>query len=152
MTEKTLSVAVQYTRQAQALAHVRPYLNREPVSNEIELWLAIEALPEADHHRVEVHARVAGRNPAGELCFEASCIVEGIVATQGLDGEELQVALRNIAAPSVMGTVRSVLTSVSGSTGYGPLVLPPLSIEAVAALAPPPTVRPTAALNEPNEV
>jgi preprotein translocase subunit SecB len=137
MTEKTLHVAVQYTRQANMVTYVRPYANREGLSNDIGLAMVIEALPEPNHHRVEVHAQVAGRNAAGVLCFEASCIVEGIVAHAGLAGAELDDALRNIAAPSVFGTARSVLTSVCSGTGYGPVVLPPLSVEAVANLQPP---------------
>ena len=143
MSEKTLHVAVQYTRQAHAVAHVRPYANREPLQNEVSLALSLEALPEPNHHRVELHAQVRGVNRSGALCFEASCIVEGIAAYQGLEGQELDDALRHIAAPAVMGTVRSVLTSITSGTGYGPIVLPPLSVEAVANLAPP--AAPTAA-------
>lgn len=137
MTEKTLSVAVQYTRQASAVAHVRPYQNRGPLASEVGLALVVEALPEPGHHRVELHGRLASKNQEGVLCFEASCIVEGIVTVQGLEGQELDTALRHIAAPSVMGTVRSVLTGLSAGTGYGPIVLPPLSVEAVANLQPP---------------
>lgn len=139
MTEKNLQVAIQYTRDAHAVAHVRPYLNKTQLNNEITLSLVVEPLSEPNHHRVEVHAQVACRNASGTLCFEASCVVEGIVAYQGLEGPELDTALRHIAAPTVMGTVRSVLSSVSNGTGYGPVVLPPLSVEAVARLAPPST-------------
>lgn len=138
MTEKTLHVAVQYTRQAKAVAHVRPYANREALTNEIGLAMVLEVLPEPNHHRVEIHAHVVGKNASGVLCFEASCIVEGIVAYEGLEGAELDTALRNIAAPSIVGTVRAVLTSVSSGTGYGPVILPPLSVEAVSKLQPPP--------------
>lgn len=141
MTEQTLNVIVQYTRRAQALIHVRPYDSKLPVAAEINLGLTLETLPVEGHSRVEIEARVTGKNTAGVVCYEFSCVIEGIVVHAGLDGVELDIALRHIAAPAVMGAVRSALATLSGGTGYGPVTLPPISVEQVAALQPLTSVR-----------
>lgn len=140
MTEKTLNVIVQYTRQAQAVLSVRPYEVKTPVSAEIQLGLTTEPLDQPGHHRVELQALVTGRNTEGVTCYQYSAAVEGIVASSGLEDEELDTALRFIAAPAVFGGLRSVLTSLSSGTGFSSVVLPPLSAEAVSALQPLPAV------------
>lgn len=140
MTEKFLNVAIQYVRHTEARAHVRPYQNPHPLNNDVALWLDVEALPEAGHWRVEVEAHVSAINSVGTLCFEASAAVEAIVVAGGLTDEEVQAALRFSVASALVGNVRVALSNASAGTGYGPLVLPPMEAERVAALPPRPVI------------
>ncbi len=140
MTDKFLTVAVQYVRHASAQAHVRPYQNRHPLQNDVGLWLDVEALPEEGHWRVEVEAHVSAVNSEGVLCFETSAAVEAIVVVGGLTEEEVQSALRHNVASALVGNVRVALSNASAGTGYGPLVLPPMEAERVAALPPKPVI------------
>ena len=136
MTTKVLRVAVEYVKSAQAVAHVRPYENASPLSNGIDLSLNIEPLPEAGHWKVELGAGVHSTNADQVRCFEVSCELEAIVVTQDLSEEELDQALRFSVAPALMGTARTLLTTLSANTGYGPIVLPPIESARIAALAP----------------
>jgi hypothetical protein len=141
MTDQTLNVIVQYTREAQAVIHVRPYDSKLPVSPEIKLGLTLSQLPVEGHSRVEVEARVTGINTAGVLCYEFSCLIEGIAVSTGMKEAELDIVLRHIAAPAVIGAVRSAMTTLSGGTGYVPVMIPPVSREQLALLAPLPSLR-----------
>jgi len=136
MTEKTLRVAVEYVKEASAVAHVRPYANKFPLSNGIDLGLVLEPLPEEGHWRVELRVAVSARNSQDVLCFEAACAVEAIVVARGLSPEELDQSLRFGVASSLMGSARALITNLSSNTGYGPLVLPPIEAARIAALAP----------------
>lgn len=136
MTEKSLRVAVEYVKQACATAHVRPYANKLPLTNGLDLGLVIEPLPEENHWRVDLQVAVSARNSEDTLCFEANCALEAIVVTRGLDAEELDQSLRFSVAPALMGSARALITNLSSNTGYGPLVLPPVDAARIAALAP----------------
>lgn len=136
MTEKTLRVAVEYVKEASAVAHVRPYANKLPLTNGIDLGLALEPLPEEGHWRVELRVVVGARNSQDVLCFEATGVVEAIVVARGLTDEELDQSLRFGVASSLMGSARALITNLSSNTGYGPLVLPPVEAARIAALAP----------------
>lgn len=137
MTEKTLAVAVQYVRHASANALVRPYQNKSALRNAIDMTLLTQPLPEPDHWRVELEVEVSATNAEGLLCFEAGCAVEAIVVTKGMDAEEAEQALRYTVGASLLGNARALLSSVTANTGYGPVVLPPITAERVARLPAP---------------
>ncbi len=137
MTEKTLAVAVQYVRYATANALVRPYQNKSALRNAVDMTLLTQPLPEPDHWRVELEVEVTASNAKELLCFEAGCAVEAIVVTKGMDAEEAEQALRYTVGASLLGNARAILTSVTANTGYGPVVLPPITAERVARLPAP---------------
>lgn len=140
MSEKTLSIPVQYVLHANVTASARPYELKEAVANSVELWLDTQALPQADHWRLVLEARVTGRTAQGAVCMVTSCAIEAIVVVAGLEPDETTDVLRFMAAPSVLGSVRSLLASLTQGTGLGTVVLPPYSAEAIGALPPKPIV------------
>lgn len=132
---KTCNIRVQYVRAVSAVAHVRPYQNRFPLSNAIAVELSTEALPEAGHHRLELGVTVTGTNSEGVLCFEVSSVHEAIVVHENLTEEELKAMLESRMAGLLLGNVRVSISNASAQTGYGPVTLPPLSNDQLRALA-----------------
>jgi preprotein translocase subunit SecB len=132
--DKSARIVAQYVREVFARAHLRPYENRQPVANGIDGSLRFEALPEAGHWRVELELGVKAVNTDQVLCFEAGCHVEAIAFVQGLEAHEIEPVLTHTIASLLMGNVRAAISSVSQSTGYGPVTLPPLSPEQLASL------------------
>jgi preprotein translocase subunit SecB len=138
MPEKSLKVPIQYVLLAEVKTFARPYDLKEAITNSIEMWLNTEALPQADHWRLVLEAKVTGAQPDGTVCIVASCAIEAIVVTGGLEPDEVTEVLGHMAAPSVMGSIRTQLALLTQGTGLGTVILPPFSAEAIAALPPKP--------------
>lgn len=135
MTDKTAQIVAQYVSHVFAQAHVRPYENKSALSNQVTGELHIEALPEASHWRLTIALSVSGHNAQGVPCFETGAEVEGIVFMSGLADEEIEPVLLNNIAPLLVGNIRAAITTAAMSTGYGPVVLPPMSSAQLQALA-----------------
>lgn len=140
MENKVLRVIVQFVKESSCKVFVRPYLNKSPVQNETQVAVVIEPLPEENHWRVEVSAKVRAINAEGALCAEGTGTVEAITVAVGLTAEELDESLRFGIAGAVFGSVRAVLSQASTNSGYGPWVLPPMSVNSLAELSVPLTV------------
>lgn len=135
MTEKTANIVAQYVRRVFTQAHVRPYENKHPLSNNITGHLTFEALPEAGHWRVDLELTVQGVNAEGVLCFEAGCAVEAVALLQGLEPDEIEPVLTHNIAGLMVGSVRTAITNASLATGYGPVTLPPMAADQLETLA-----------------
>lgn len=135
MSEKSAHIAAQYIRRVFCQAHVRPYDNKHPLSNNITGHLTFEPLPEDGHWRVDLELAIQGVNAENVLCFEAGCGVEAIVFLQGLEPEEIEPVLTHNIAALMVGTVRTAITNASLATGYGPVTLPPMAAAQLESLA-----------------
>jgi preprotein translocase subunit SecB len=133
--DKTCNIVAQYVQALYATAHIRPYDNKSPLSNQISVELTAEALEQPGHHRVELSVSVEGTNGDGVLCFEAGSAIEAIVAHTNLTEEELAAMLEQQIPGLLLGNIRAALSTATMQTGYGPITLPPLSGEQLLALA-----------------
>lgn len=134
MNEMTVQIVAQYVRNVFATAHVRPYENKSALSNAITGRMSVEPLPEEHHWRVEVELTVQGANADNVLCFETGCQVEAIVFAAGLQAENAEAVLTEQIAGLLVGNVRAALTTASLSTGYGPVMVPPIAPSRLTAL------------------
>ncbi len=115
MTEKNCNIAAQYFKAVFARAELRPYEVKGALSNAI----AVE---------IRVDVTVEGTNAEGALCFEAGASIEAIVVESGnLEEDELAFMLHQQIPGLLLGNVRAAISSATMETGYGPVVLPPLS-------------------------
>jgi len=135
VSEKTAQIVAQYITRVYSQAHVRPYENKHPLSNDITGSLKFEPLPEDGHWRVELELGLQGVNSEDVLCFDAGCAVEAIVFLQGLEPEEIEPVLTHNIAALMVGTVRTAITNASLATGYGPVTLPPMAAAQLESLA-----------------
>lgn len=134
MSEKTLSTPVQYVLHAGMETFARPYELSSKLTHHSQLWLDIEALPQENHWRLIVSAQVNGIAEDGTLCMGVSCAYEAIVVVGGMSPAEVDQALRLVAAPGVLGSVRTLLTTLSLGSGLGAVILHPLSPEQIGTL------------------
>lgn len=135
MQDKTCNIAAQYVSHAYATAHVRPYENKLPLAQSIEVELTVDGLPEEGHHRLQLDVAVTGTNSDGIVCFETGASIEGVVIERNLNEQE-RFQMLNMNLPGLLlGTARSVITTMSLQTGYGPIVLPPLSGDQLFVMA-----------------
>lgn len=135
MQDKTCNIAVQYVSHAYATAHVRPYDNKHPLAQAIDVELSVEPLGDEGHYRLQLDVAVTGTNSENIVCFETGASIEGIVVERNLeDAERAQMLNKNMPG-LLLGTARSVITTLSLQTGYGPIVLPPLSGDQLYTMA-----------------
>jgi preprotein translocase subunit SecB len=134
MSDKSLSIPVQYVLRSSIETLARPYEIKSGVKNTFDLWLDVSPLPQENHWKVVVEAQVMGRAHEDTPCMISSCAIEAIVVVGGLTPQEVDEVLRQVAAPSVLGSVRSLLSSLTQGSGFGTVILPPLSIEQIASL------------------
>ncbi|KWU17848.1 protein-export chaperone SecB [Burkholderia cenocepacia] len=135
MQDKICNIAVQYVSHAYATAHVRPYDNKHPLAQAIEVELNVEPLADEGHFRLQLDVRVTGTNSENMVCFETGVSIEGIVVEKNLTDEERAQMLNKNMPGLLLGTARSVITTLSLQTGYGPIILPPLSGDQLFAMA-----------------
>lgn len=125
----------QYVVHAAFVPQARPYRLKTAIRPQVELFLDVQALPEAGHHSVVVSARVTAKTPEDVEAYRVEGAVEAIVlAPLDVSKETLSEILRMDAGASVLGSVRALLTSLVQGTGFPALVLPPLSSAVMARL------------------
>lgn len=134
MTDKTLLVPVQYVLHSSTEAFVRPYELSSGLLSTTKLWLEVSPLPQDNHWKLVLEAEAIGRTADNTVGLVTRCGIEAIVFIDGLTDDEVQPTLRLVAAPSVLGSVRALLASLSQGTGLGTVLLPPMSAEQVNAL------------------
>lgn len=135
MSDKICQIAAQYVCHAYATAFVRPYENKHPLSNTIDVAIEREALPDAGHHRVQLTVTLSGVNTDDVTCFEAGVSLEAIVVERNLTDAELDTMLTRNMPGLLLGTARVTIETISQQTGYGPVTLPPLSGDQLLALS-----------------
>lgn len=134
MTNPTVAIAAQYVQSVHANALVRPYQNKSPMGNQVSGEMNIEALPEEFHWRLTLGVGVLGVNQEGVPCFDCGCTMEAIVVAVGMDEAQVRHELVNTVASLVFANIRTQLSTVSLATGYGPVTLPPMSADRLAAM------------------
>jgi preprotein translocase subunit SecB len=122
-----IPLLAEYTRAAHLTTHIRPYDNKTPVQNKIEGELRLARLGTTTHWRVLLKLKVEGHNAEGQLCFDAACEMEAILDLAKVGDEERAVALTQTFPGLLTGSIRSALSTMAYNSGYGPLVLPPIS-------------------------
>jgi preprotein translocase subunit SecB len=129
MNNPSLSVAAQYVRYSLFETEIRPYELKSEVRTDLAVGLSVSPLPDDGHYRVELsvvlRADTASQGPA----YVSKIGVEAIAVLSGIPDEEVTPLLKTTLGPNLLGAVRVILTSISASTGYGPIVLPPFSAE-----------------------
>lgn len=134
-THKHFNIAFQYVKGGHFVRHQAPYGKPFQLSNHLELALRHEALPQPEHHKVEVEARVRCTDADGSPVFEVWACVEGIALVAGaLDETALNDVLCREVGSALMGCARTQLTLLTQSTGFAPVVLPPLMASKLSLL------------------
>lgn len=134
MTDKALSVPVQYVLYASTEALARPYELNDRINNNIQLWVNVDPLPQESHWRVVVHSQVLGNDSQQNLVMTSAVAIEAIAVLTGFEPEQCVSVLKSTVATSLLGSVRTLLQTITAGTGMGPVVIPPLSADQVAAL------------------
>lgn len=134
-THKHYQIAFQYVKGSRFERHQAPYGKAFQLRNNLELAVRHEPLPQPEHHKVEVEARIRCVDAEGKSVFEVWTCVEGIaLASAGLGEEGVKTVLTSEVAASLFGTVRTQLTALTQGTGFAPVVLPPLSASKLSLL------------------
>jgi preprotein translocase subunit SecB len=138
-THRHYQIAFQYVLNASFTGRIKPYEVKAPLRPELSLYLAVGALPQPLHHRVELTAAITATT--GEVeAYTAEVRIEAVVVvSEGLLGEDLQATLRTEVAAALAGSLRSTLSNISQGTGFAPVVLSPLSASQLTLLAEPPS-------------
>lgn len=120
-------IAQQYTSEASVSTPIRPYQAKGPLRQEIELFIEHAALPESEHYRVELTLALRTVGADDKLHQMARVRLEAIaIASAGLTPEELIQTLKVSVGGALLGSARTLITSLTANTGYGPTVLPPV--------------------------
>lgn len=150
MTVQTFNhyrIVAQYNLKNEFSAFVKPYKLRQAFRNDVGLYLQDEPLPEADHFRVEMTIRLEGKNDDGLVYFASSTVEAIVVLASGMEPKDITDTLRTEVAASLLGSLRSNVSTLFLGTGLPPLVLPPLEPKALSnlpkapaeSIAPPPS-------------
>lgn len=133
-----LHVVARYVRDQAFKSYTAPYLLAQAVKAQLELRTTAEPLPEAGHWRVGLQARLTGTNAdlsAGqEPRFVAHCEQECVIYVAGLSAESLEHVLRVQVPGQLVGFARSLLSSLTTDTGYGPMHIPPMTDAGLSAV------------------
>lgn len=132
MSQKSLQVPVQYVVESGTQTYARPYELKAPIQNSIQIWLDVEKLPQVNHWKLNLGCQVTGTSEE-TLAMESNAEVEAIVVVTGMEEAEAIYTLRNVAAPAVLGSLRTQLAFITQGTGMGTVTLPPFSSDQVAA-------------------
>lgn len=135
MSDISLFIPMQYVLHSSAESFVRPYEITSGLSNTFELWLDIQPLTQVNCWSLVLEASVTGKLADSSIGLVTCCAIQAIVELKGIPDEEIDSILRMSAAPLVLGSVRSLLATLSNGTGLGTVVLPPMTAESVAALS-----------------
>lgn len=137
MQDKTCQIVAQYIQSLYATAAVRPYENKSPVRNAIQVELSSEGAGEPGYYRVELGVTVTGTNTDGVLCMDCGGVIEAIVKVDNLTDEEHEAMLMHSIPGTLLGNLRAAISTISLQTGYGPITLPPLTGDQLYAMARP---------------
>ncbi len=130
-------IAFQYALASQFTGFVRPYEAGGSGGTHVEMFLSDAALPQANHHRVELLLRLHAVTADGRPMFEASVHLEAIVLlAEGMTPDDQRATLRTEVAAALAGSARSTLTGLMAPTGFGMTVLPPFNPKQLALLPP----------------
>lgn len=132
MSDPVFQLIHQYVVAQHMTTHKRPYLVREGVTQELGLDAFAEKLPEPNLWRVTLELSCTGE-VSGELAFEVSSKVEGIVVSEGLSLEDTRNLLSQQIGTSLFATCRSQLSMLTAQSGYGPLVVPVIEAGRIAS-------------------
>ncbi|MDO9176970.1 MAG: protein-export chaperone SecB [Agitococcus sp.] len=124
---KKIPLLAEYVISSHLTTHVRPYENKTPVQNKVEGKLRLEHFKNTTHWRILLKLLVTGHNTDEVLCFDAACEMEAILDMEGIDEDERTLALTQTFPGLLTGSIRATLSSLSLQSGYGPLILPPIS-------------------------
>lgn len=124
-TKPILQIAAQFTKEATFLALVRPYENKSPVAVSFQTQAKHRALEHPGHWCVELEVTLTGTG-AEQVLYTAKLSQEFIIVANGLSEDELSGALRLQIPARMFAYARSQLATLSMTTGYGPLTLPPV--------------------------
>jgi preprotein translocase subunit SecB len=137
-THHHYQIAFQYVLNASFVGSVKPYEVKAPLQQQLTMHLAVEPLPQPQHHRVELTAHLTATTDDAPAYAAEVRIEAVVVASSGLLGSDLQATLRTEVAAALAGSVRSTLSNISQGTGFAPIVLPPFSADRLALLSEPP--------------
>lgn len=128
-----LSLIAQYVTGLSVETLIRPYQNKEALSIGIDVQVDTQQLPEADHWRVVLEVRVEGLNASKDKCFLAKAAREAIVVTDAPEEARARVLAQGVLV-YLFASLRSDLSASMMATGYGPVVLPPLTSDQLQAM------------------
>lgn len=134
MTDKTFSIVAHFVKSSRAQTFIRPYLQKESLHSDLALYLDWQSLDSSGDVAVTLKLEVVARTPAKAAAYSFECEFEGIAHIENISDVELPDLMEQLAAPSLLGYARSVITALSAQTGYGPVVLPAIPAESVKAL------------------
>lgn len=129
------TIAHQYVMHARFAAAVRPYRVVGALSPQVELFLDTTPLPEAQHHQVVLSARVIAKDAQGAEAYRVEAAIEAIVLVgAGMSEETLATVLRVDTGAALLGSMRTLLSTLLMGTGFPALLMPPLAAAAMARL------------------
>lgn len=132
MSDKQFSILYQYVVAQKLATPVRPYTLRSGVSQQIQLQLKSEKLPEDSYWRTELTVKVMAFQ--GEtLCCEAESTLEAITVINGFELDEVKELLAYQVAGALFASARQLISSLTIQTGYGPWTLPALNADVLAS-------------------
>lgn len=134
-------LAAQFITQQSFKATRKPYEMRTAVHQHLGMYLETAPLEHENHHRVTLSATVEGKDEAGVTVVHAQATVEAVVVVSAsLEEDEVARTLRADVCAALCGTLRTTLTTLHQGTGFPAMVLPPLSVQQLSQLPPPPQV------------
>lgn len=136
MTNTYLNIVAQYVRESRMTTSQRPYSITGALHSELDIYLDCRLLPEAGHGLALLRVEALMKTSSGEVAMQAVHEIEGIAVSKGLSPEELMEALRFNVAAALFGAARTGMHFLSLSTGYPPIILPPISADRLQRLPP----------------
>lgn len=110
---------------------VRPDQSEAPLQLELDIKKGSTGneSPEAGITTVWIEVAAGVRDAKAQLVQEAKVRVEAIIEYAGLDSDQLSLQLNRILPARLFATARLAVDSLTRSTGYQALVLPPVQWE-----------------------
>lgn len=128
-----LSLIAQYVTGLSVETYARPYQSKGGLSMGVEASVSTQQLPEEDHWRVLLEVSVEGVDAAQEKCFLVKAAREAIVVTDAPSEDRERVFIQGVLV-YLFASLRSDIGLAMLPTGYGPVTLPPITVDQLQSL------------------
>jgi preprotein translocase subunit SecB len=122
-----------YVKSLEVRALVAPYAVKENLQNAIDFEIRARPLDINGYWSIVAQIAVQAHNASGDIYFSSFVELEQIYALGPVPEDKRVDVIKNSLAAYVFGHARATLATATANSGYGPVHIPPISVNVLAS-------------------